>query len=481
MTNWIKRLFLILILFFIFSLLFLSFYGLETEYFNTPIKNKIKQFNQNINLDFKNTRILIDLKKAEIQVKIQNPIINFDKKKIALNKLDLNVSIKSVLKRDEFALQNAEIGLTKVDVKHLIKFINQIKAYPFLYIVKEMIDEGKIKGEAVVNFNNKGKVKDDYKITGNLINFNAIILKKIDIDKIEAEFEFTKNNYQVYLKKGNVNSINLSNSEFVINKKNQNFNAEGILALKANINDVKKTKYLLNMLSNYDFITKFQTSFDIKTSFSFQLDKNLKIKNLLTKGSGKITSLNINHDMNTNKLKKIFVNYNNSLKAKDTNINFTTKNKLYSFELDGLINLADKYEKFKSKIIFNEKRNTKNFDIELNVKSLNIKLPNLNYEKKIGNFANLKLKGDYKDKESFNLEFVEFKESDNFILIKNVSVNEKIEINNIKELAIKTKHNNSVNNEFRLINNGNIIINGRIFDSRPLLINLYKSKKKNIK
>ena len=292
MIKLISRLFFILILLTAFSLFFLSFYGLETEYFNTIIQKKVKEFNPSIDLKFQDTKILLDLKKIELKIKIQDPIIYFNKRKIELNKLNLNISIRALLKK-EFALQHSEIGLIKIDIKKLIEFANEIKSSAFLFIIKETINEGQIEGEASINFDNNGKIQDDYKIIGNLVNFDVKLLKQLHISNTSAKFELIKNQYQIYLIKGRVNGIHLTNSEFKINKENKNLNIKGNLVLKANIKDIQNTFYLLNFKPKKDLIEESEISFDIKTSFSFQLQKYVKIKNLLINGSGKIHSLNL--------------------------------------------------------------------------------------------------------------------------------------------------------------------------------------------
>ena len=63
MMKWIIRIILVLVFFIVFALFYLSFYGLETGYFNSPIQNKIRAFNPHFNLEFQKTNILLDLKK----------------------------------------------------------------------------------------------------------------------------------------------------------------------------------------------------------------------------------------------------------------------------------------------------------------------------------------------------------------------------------------------------------------------------------
>ena len=194
MIKWTIRIFLILVAITVFTLFYLSFYGLETDYFNSTIQNKVKTINPNFDLEFQKTNILLDLKKLELKVKITKPKINFNNTSTDLSKLNLNISIKSFL-RNEFALQRGEVGLVKTDIKQLIELTNQVKPSPFLFIAKGIFNKGQIEGKLKVNFNTTGKIKDDYEIIGSIFNFDAKILKKFNINQTDAEFELLKNNY----------------------------------------------------------------------------------------------------------------------------------------------------------------------------------------------------------------------------------------------------------------------------------------------
>ena len=119
MIKWIIRIFLIYIVLTGFSLFYLSFYGLETDYFNTIIQKRVKSFNPDYNLEFQKTNILFDLKKLELKVKVEKPKIVINNISTDLSKLSLNISIKSFLK-NEFALQRGEIGLARTEIKKLL-------------------------------------------------------------------------------------------------------------------------------------------------------------------------------------------------------------------------------------------------------------------------------------------------------------------------------------------------------------------------
>ena len=202
-------------------------------------------------------------------------------------------------------------------------------------------------------------------------------------------------------------SSDLANSEFEINKENKNFNVKGNLVLRANLKNIQQTLDLFQINLLEGKVDKSEISFDLKSSLSFQLEKYIKIKNLKVNGDGKIHFLNIKHKINTLKLKEIFTNYNDSFQIKDTEIKFSSDSNKQDIELKGLINLTNEYENFKSKVIFDKKKNNTNFDAEINIKSSIIKLPNLNYKKKINDQASLKFKGNRKKNEGYNFEIIE--------------------------------------------------------------------------
>ncbi len=478
MIKWIIRIILVLITFAILSLFFLSFYGLKTDYFNSTIQAKVKAFNPNLNLEFQKTNILLDLKKLELKVKIKNPKINLANTSADLNKLNLNISIKHFLK-GKFALQRGEVELIKTDIKQFIKLANQIKPSPYLFIVKEIFKEGQIEGKIKINFDTKGRIKDDYEIVGLISNFDAKILKKFNINQSDFKFELLKNNYSFYVIKGNINEIDLANSEFKIIRENKNLNVKGNLVSKANLKNIQNTLELFKINLLEGKVDKSEISFDLKSVLSFQLEKYIKVKNFRVNGNGNIHFLNIKHKIDTSELKKIFINYNDSFQITDTKIKFLLDNNVQEVELEGLVNLVNEYENFKSKLIVDKKKNNTIFDTEIDIKSSIIQLQSLNYRKEINDPANLRFKGNRKKNEGYNFEIVEFKESNNLILVKDIEFNKKFQVNNLKELIVRTMHSNSVNNDFKLKKNKKIKVQGEIYDVRPLLASLNNGDKKN--
>ena len=79
--------FLFLLLIILASLIiYLSYFGITTDKFDNFIKDKANKVNQYIKLEFKETKIHLDLKKLNLLVKLQSPKIL-----IKSNQIDLGV------------------------------------------------------------------------------------------------------------------------------------------------------------------------------------------------------------------------------------------------------------------------------------------------------------------------------------------------------------------------------------------------------
>ena len=55
------------------SIIYLSFFGYETDRFNKIIKSQIKESNKDLSLNFEKISFLLDIKKLVLYVKFINP------------------------------------------------------------------------------------------------------------------------------------------------------------------------------------------------------------------------------------------------------------------------------------------------------------------------------------------------------------------------------------------------------------------------
>ena len=79
------------ILFFLFIITgYLSFFGYETDRFNSVIKSEVKKSNKNLSVDFEKISIFLNIKKLSLFVKFINPEVSYYEIPIPLKTLKAN-------------------------------------------------------------------------------------------------------------------------------------------------------------------------------------------------------------------------------------------------------------------------------------------------------------------------------------------------------------------------------------------------------
>ena len=98
-----KKTFFSTILFFLFisfvAIIYLSFFGYETDKFNQVIKSEINKSNKDIKLNFDKISVLLDVKKLVLFVKFLNSDINYLNTNIPLMSLRADVDLEFLTKK----------------------------------------------------------------------------------------------------------------------------------------------------------------------------------------------------------------------------------------------------------------------------------------------------------------------------------------------------------------------------------------------
>ena len=123
MAKFFFRFLFVLLISLIFTIIYLSYFGLETNKFDSLIKSKANEVNRNVQLEFNKTKIHLNPKELNLAVKLQSPKIIVKNNEIILSKIDLFLPLKSFITSD-FLLQKAEIAFIKNDIKDLTKITN---------------------------------------------------------------------------------------------------------------------------------------------------------------------------------------------------------------------------------------------------------------------------------------------------------------------------------------------------------------------
>ena len=123
MVRFFSRFILLLLVSITFIIIYLSYFGIETDRFDSLIKEKANEVSRYVKLNFKNTKIHLNPKELNLAVKLQNPKIIIKNNEIILSKIDLSLPLKSFI-TSNFLLQKAEIAFFENDIKDLTKITN---------------------------------------------------------------------------------------------------------------------------------------------------------------------------------------------------------------------------------------------------------------------------------------------------------------------------------------------------------------------
>ena len=120
MKKFLIFLFVSIVILFSSLIAFLSFYGYQTDRFNKIIQSEINNGKKEINLEFDEISILLDIKKLTLFVKFINPEVEYNSLKIPLEILRANISILSLIK-NEISIKNVNAETKFFEIAFLVE------------------------------------------------------------------------------------------------------------------------------------------------------------------------------------------------------------------------------------------------------------------------------------------------------------------------------------------------------------------------
>jgi len=475
--------FLIIIFLIAFSaIIFLSYFGIETDKFDNLIKNKTNQVNQYIQLDFKKTKIYINLIKINLIVKLQNPKVIIKNDEIVLSKLDLFFSLRSFFTSD-FLLKKANISFAKNDIKDLTKLTNIFLPKFVNKKLKKIFHEGSLEGNFLIPFESDGTIGKDYTFSGKISDAEINLNKEFSIKKLTTKISHAKKGgndiFDIILEKGYIFNLDLEGSTIILNHQDRATKIKSSIKTKGNLNFIKVKKITKLFSLNTNFLKTLEGDINLKTKIDFDLSKRFKIENLLYSIEGDIPYLEMLTKDN-NVIKEYVPEFDSKIVLKDNKIQFIKSQQNNIAELSGSIKVKNNFDKFKIKNIYHY--DGKSFDINGNIDLTNskIKLSKLNYIKNTGKKSNLNFDVNFIIDNYYNINNLNFLANKSKIHLTDVKLNKKFEVKDFKKLEIKTFDNKIKNNDFFVKKAKKINVSGQVFDSQPLLKSLYKTNNKKI-
>ena len=125
-------------------ILYLSFYGYQTDRFNKIIKTEIEKNQKIINLDFKKISFLLDIKKINLLVKFIDPKIEYKSIEIPIKSLKANLDLVLIIK-NEVGIRNVELETNYIDIDLLKPQMLNLLENKLIKINLKKLEKGKVK------------------------------------------------------------------------------------------------------------------------------------------------------------------------------------------------------------------------------------------------------------------------------------------------------------------------------------------------
>jgi hypothetical protein len=476
MGKFFLRFFVIIFIVAIPTIIFLSYVGLETNKFNDLIKSKANETHQYVKLEFKKTKIQLNLKELNLVVKLQKPKVLIKNNEIILSKIDLFLPFRSFITSD-FLLEKAQVAFFENNIKDLSKITGFFLPKIINKQLNKIFKEGNLEGEFFIPFEPDGSMGKDYGFSGKVIDASIDLSKGFLIKNLTTEIylgkEVENGGFAATIRKGSLFDLQLADSIINLKFKKDETIIKSLLHTNGGISfsQIKEISSLLGL--NVNTFKDVNGKVDLKTKINFNLTKKFEIKNLSYSITGDIAHFEI--DTEEKKIiKKYLPEYNSKIVLKNTNIKLFNSESDLTTELNGLIKIKDHFDSFKVKKKYNYSK--KSFDINgvLDLTNSKVEVSKLNYNKNYGKQSELRFEVGFILNKQYNIKKLNFSADENKIYLSNLKLNKNFEIDDFRKLEIKTFLNEIKNNDFSVDKSKKITITGEIFDAQPLLKSLYK-------
>ena len=443
MIKLLVKIFSILLVTAILIIIYFSLVGLKTEKFNEVITKQLLKNNSNIDVKLKDVNFILSPLDLSINVKTYAPEIFIDKNKLSLEYIASNIPLKSFFK-ENFIIDDIKLSTKFLKIRDVITLSRIYRNSTELLILNKIIKEGSIIADINFNFDENGKIKNDYVIKGIVKDTQLKLLNNNEIEKLNFIFEVKYNQFNLRDIRAKFNQVPILSSITEIQKKDKNFYINSKLETnKKDFNFNEFNKIFKGELKNQGIENMiFSSSNDV----SFFINEKFKIKDFRLKSNIDLKSLTYINELKN--FKKYFKDYKNTLKLKNNKILLSyNKNKL-SINGNGLIGYEDIYDNIDYQI--KQQDNQHIFSTNIDLKKNLFLIPLLNFKKKKNSTLSINLDGVYKDNQEILFNKISLKENNNLILVKNLKLNKKLEISKIDFIDINLVNKEKIKNQLKL-------------------------------
>ena len=438
------------------------------------LNGKISEGKLNVlnNIKIKDINFLFNIEDKKYTIKkasFNYEEVNFSSKEILIKKLEKHYKIEGDLANNEGLIDpNFHSKLFNLN----LDFLENRK------ILASIDNKFKFK----INSNNKIKDLDLYsKIKFKEIFINKKIQNLIYLKNGTIISNYKKNNLEIDIESGYsfVKDDYKNNKNDKINIKIVKKDSKDLLidALIKNEKNLVNSSELLNYFKNINKIIKNQDLlFGSENQIKFTINEKNEIKNLIVKSILNLDEILI--DYKSPRLKKIFPDFKNIFKLKNTSINIDFSKNKSKISSKGDYSFKNEYDKFNFEIVKN--KNDLIFDTEVEIDFSPIILEDINYNKKKNIYSELKFNGQIFENKNIKFENIKLSESQNNLSLSNLFLTKQFKIIDFDKLELNYLNNFKKINQLRVKkDNANFLLLSDNFDGKSIIINLLKADSKS--
>lgn len=463
--------FIIVILLILFGVIgYLSTVGLETTKFNSLIKSNLKNIDNRLDVELNDVKLILNPIELNLNIKTFGPSISYNNNKIELETIKSKISLSSIINK-QISSSNLIISTKLINIKNVISFLRSVQDDPKFLIINRMINKGLLIADIELNFDEDGKIKDNYLFKGSVKDGNLDLFNGKQIDKINFTFNIENKNTLL-------NDITLTYEDIKIKSdqiKLTNTNKEIIIQGNLETNEVSLNK---NEISKYFNLSKDaqikKIYFSSQNNLKLNFNKNFKLENYEVKSSLNLKELVFKNMFN---LSYFFPKAEKDIILKNHKIDIVTKKDFTQLKGSGIILLQKEYDEIEFDIIRDKKKF--NFDTNLKVLKNSLSLKFLNFVNSKDTFSSLKLIGDFGDGQNLRFKKISLVNEKNVIEINDLNLNEDYKISSVKSAIFNLIDSFDKKIQFSINKNKkNYNITGNTFNASALIDDIIKNDDK---
>tara|TARA_B100000900_G_scaffold390060_1_gene383452 strand:- start:1091 stop:3283 length:2193 start_codon:yes stop_codon:yes gene_type:complete len=428
-------------------LYFFIFIGIETKSFNNKINESINKFDKNLEIEIDKVQLYLNLNDLNIEANILNPKIIFKNEIFEVENLKSLISLKSIINK-EFPINNLNIYTKSTKLEKVISLVRLINNSPQIFILQNKIKDGFLVAEIKMNFDENGKIKNDFEINGYLKEGQINLISEYNLNKIDFIFNIKKKEYKFKDIQFSLNQFNFSSKKIFFTKKNKHIHVGGNISnenLKMNKKDIDNILKLFSKDYNFEKIY-----FSSENNFSFDIDNEFKISKLFTKSTIRLNHLSFN---NKKRGKYFFPKINNQISFKDHNIKLNLRDSIFLISGSGDILLQKKIDKINYSISSTDKSYQIKTSLELNQNPLLIEF--LNYKKNEDSKAILQTDFSIKKNKNIKIKNINIRENNNQFILENIFLDKNFKIIKMDKIDLDYIDKDGKENSIEIIRSKN--------------------------